>query len=188
MWKFKFLMLLMFASIACQASVIDVDNYQALASDKRAFRIGDPLVVLVLENTRAESTALTGVRKKLGIGASAFDTIVNKGVGLDISARGEGSGQTVRQGRATTQLSVRITEILPNSLFKVSGEQSLIINGENQKVSLSGVVREDDISKSNTVMSNRIADAKIEIVGVGTVSEAQRQNILYRVFKWLRIL
>ncbi len=166
---------------------LDIDNYQALTSDRRSFRVGEPVVILVVEATTAESSAGTGVSKSIDIDASAFDNVKSAGVGLDISGSDDSAGQTVRRGRATTQLSAMITEVLPNNMYRITGKQHLVVNGEKQKITLSGLVRRDDISKNNTLMSNRIAEAQIEIDGVGDVSDAQNTGLIYKVFQWLGI-
>lgn len=179
--------LLVFSQLSF-GSVIDVDNYQALTSDKRAYRVGEPIVILVVESTKAESTAATGVTKQMDISAGASDTVSDKSVGMSINGRGEGSGQTIRQGKATTQLSATIEEVVGSNLYKISGQQLLVVNGENQRVTLIGIIRAEDISKENTILSHRIADAEIEIHGSGAISDAQKQNIIFRVFTWLGIL
>ncbi|PCK03396.1 MAG: flagellar biosynthesis protein FlgH [Alteromonadaceae bacterium] len=166
-------------------SVIDIDNYQALTSDRRAFRVGDPLVILVVESTTAQSSASTGVSKRINIEARAFDNISRPSVGLDLGAADEGTGQTIRSGKARTQLSARITKILPNETYLIEGRQNLIVNDEDQSITLSGIVRAYDISKDNTLMSNRISEAKISIHGDGSISKAQKQSLVYRLMQWL---
>lgn len=196
MWKFDrtawrasvLLLLIAGGSLAHADSLIDASNYRALTSDRRAYRIGEPLVVLVVESTSAESAAGTGARADTAIGLQSFDNIKQNDVGVGLGGHSDGSGQTSRRGRAFTQLSTRITEILPNGLFRIAGEQNLVVNGENQKVILSGVVRAEDINKDNTLVSNRIAEASIEIAGDGVIDDAQRQNIIYRVLSWLGLL
>ncbi|MFX4717489.1 flagellar basal body L-ring protein FlgH, partial [Acinetobacter baumannii] len=64
----------------------------------------------------------------------------------------------------------------------------ITINDEKQQIRLTGLVRPDDISYDNTVLSFRLADAQIDIVGDGVVTNAQKQNIFYRFFKWLGVL
>lgn len=167
---------------------VDINNYRALTSDRRAYRVGEPLVVLVVESTTAESAAGTGARSDTSISAQASDTVSQHEAGLGIGGRSDGSGQTTRRGRAFTQLSTRIVEVLPNGLFRISGEQNLVVNGENQRVVISGVVRAEDVNKDNTLLSNRIADASIEIAGDGVIDDAQRQNIIYRVLSWLGLV
>ena len=195
MWKCNHLVLLstaaaLFAGSAAIGadSLIDVNSYRALTSDRRAYRVGEPLVVLVVESTTAESSAGTGARSDTTISARAFDGAGEHEAGLGIGGRSDGAGQTTRRGRAFTQLSTRIVEVLPDGLFRIAGEQNLVVNGENQKVIISGVVRADDINKDNTLLSHRIAEASIEIAGDGVLDDAQRQNIIYRVLSWLGLI
>lgn len=72
--------------------------------------------------------------------------------------------------------------------MEIQGIQSVVVNGEEQQIRLSGLVRPEDVTAENTVWSHRIADARVELTGIGVISESQRQGILYRMFKWLRLM
>jgi flagellar L-ring protein precursor FlgH len=67
----------------------------------------------------------------------------------------------------------------------VSGRQSLKINGEEQRIVLSGLVRKVDIADDNTVLSSRIADARIEFDGRGFVANQSKPGWLARFFTLL---
>lgn len=183
-----FLALLLGINVAHAESLIDVKSYRALTSDHRAYRIGEPIVILVIESTRAESTANTGVQNNVSISGSYGDDSNNYSAGVAVGGKNDGSGQTSRKGQATTQLSTRVTEIIGVGLFRIEGEHNLVVNGEHQRIVLSGIIRAEDIAKDNSILSNRIADAHVKIIGSGDVSDAQRQSILYKVFKWLRLM
>lgn len=182
------LTLMLGCTVVRAESLIDVKSYRALTSDHRAYRIGEPIVILVIESTRAESTANTGVQNNVSISGSYGDDNNNHNAGVAISGKNDGSGQTSRKGQATTQLSTRVTEIIGAGLFRIEGEHNLVVNGEHQRIVLSGIIRAEDITKDNSVLSNRIADAHVKIIGSGDVSDSQRQSILYKVFKWLRLM
>lgn len=169
-------------------SLIDPNQYRGLAADHRAYRVGDIVTIHVLEATRAKSQAATeaGSDLDLGVGLSSPSTQYNANLGV---SGGNASGaQTTRVGELRTQISAQVTAVDVNGSLRISGEQSLIVNGERQKIRITGLVRPEDINADNTVWSNRIANADLELLGVGVVSESQRQSILYRVFKWLRVL
>ena len=169
-------------------SLIDPGRYRALAADHRAYRVGDIVTIQVLEATRAKSQAATeaGSELDLGVGFSSPSTSNDASLGLN---GGNASGaQTTRVGELRTQVSAQVIAIEPNGNLRIEGEQSLIVNGERQKIRITGMVRPEDISAANTVWSNRIANADLELLGVGVVSESQRQSVLYRVFKWLRLM
>jgi flagellar L-ring protein precursor FlgH len=70
----------------------------------------------------------------------------------------------------------------------VSGEQLIKVNDERQEIVLSGRVRPIDIAENNTVVSSRLADARISYVGDGVLGEKQRPGILTRILSWLRII
>ncbi len=46
-------------------------------------------------------------------------------------------------------------------------------------------MRPEDISSDNTVISTRIADAKIKYIGDGLLSDREKPGILTRFFNWL---
>lgn len=188
-WGSLALLAFILSSNTLQAeSLIDVKSYRALTSDHRAYRVGEPIVILVIESTRAESTANTGVQSNVSISGTYGDDNNNHSAGIAVGGKNDGSGQTSRKGQATTQLSTRVTEIIGAGLFRIEGEHNLIVNGEHQQIILSGIIRAEDIAKDNSVLSNRIADAHVKIVGSGDVSDSQRQSILFKVFKWLRLM
>lgn len=169
-------------------SLIDPNQYRGLAADHRAYRVGDIVTIYVLEATRAKSQAATeaGSDLNLDVGLSSPSTQYNANLGL--SGNNASGAQTTRVGELRTQVSAQVTAVEINGSLRIAGEQSLIVNGERQKIRITGLVRPEDINADNTVWSNRIANADLELLGVGVVSESQRQSILYRVFKWLRLL
>lgn len=184
--------LLLGALLATQAvhaqSLVEPEQYRALAADHRAYRIGDVITVYVAEATRAKSQAATDAssRLELNAGLRSPSTEYNADVGLGGS--NSGGAQTTRVGELRTQVSVQVVALEPDGSLRIEGVQALTVNGENQRIRLKGLVRPQDVSAQNTVWSNRIANAELELDGVGIVSESQRQSVIYRFFKWLRLM
>lgn len=173
---------------ASAQSLINPDEFQSLIGDRLGYEIGDALTVLVVESSTAESAAGTGAEAATSIAASASSNGRSDEAALGLRGTTDGSGRTSRRGQIRTNVSVRIVDKLPEGLLRVSGMQELTINDERQKIWINGLVRPDDISYDNTVFSYRLADASIEIVGDGVVSASQKQNIIFRTLKWLRLL
>lgn len=169
-------------------SLVDTDNYRSLAADHRAQRVGDVITVYVLEATRARSQAGTDASSELQMSARLDSPSARYDASLGIGGANSAGAQTTRLGELRTQISTRVVAVEPDGLLHIAGEQTLTVNGERQRIRLSGVVRPADISPDNIVWSNRIAQADLVLVGVGTVSESQRQSVIYRMFKWLRLL
>jgi flagellar L-ring protein precursor FlgH len=62
----------------------------------------------------------------------------------------------------------------------VESRKEVVVNNEKQIVVLRGIVRPDDISTSNTIISTYIADAQIYLVGDGVLADKQSQGWLVR--------
>lgn len=173
---------------AARADGVDLDNYQALTSDANSFRVGEPITILVLESSSAESSAMTDSGRDVSIRGRASDNTRSVSAGMGIEANNNGAGLTERKGRVTTQLTTRIIEVLPMDMYRVEGKHNLIVNGEHQTISVKGIIKAKDLNKDNAIMSYKLADASIEIIGAGDVSRAQKQNIIYRSLSWLGLL
>ena len=61
----------------------------------------------------------------------------------------------------------------------------ILVNSEEQHFYISGVVRPIDIDQENSVKSSMIADAEIEFVGAGDLTDNQKQGFMARHFGWL---
>lgn len=173
---------------SCFGQDVDLDSYKPLVGDIKSYKVGEPVIVIVVEATTAEASAGTGVEKSTGINAKLNENTKNLSAGMNIDSNSDGGGKTSRRGKVTTQLSATILEVLPQGMLKINGTQDLTINGEKQKIMVSGVIRASDISKSNSIFSYQIANVELEIVGDGDVSKSQKQNIIYRFFNWVGIL
>lgn len=186
-WKLLLAMAVL-PTTALAQSLIDPDGYRALTGDRRGYQVGETLTVLVVESTRAESSAGTGADSRTSIGGSLGTNTRDDRISLGLQGNSDGSGQTSRRGQVRANVSVRIIEKLPEGLLRITGTQAVTINDERQQIRVDGLVRPDDISYENTVFSYRLAEAVIDIVGDGVITDAQKQNVFYRTLKWLRIL
>jgi flagellar L-ring protein precursor FlgH len=61
----------------------------------------------------------------------------------------------------------------------------LSLNDERQTVNIQGRVRPVDINDGNVVLSTRLADARITLIGDGELTERQRRSWWKRAVDWL---
>lgn len=169
-------------------SMFDAYTYRPLISDRKASQPGDILTVLVMENSIGQSSADLASAKKietaLKVGYNRDEHEVNFG----LSGRGKAAAKTNRNGKIKASLTVQIKTVLPNNTYLVEGVQSIRINGERQTILLSGVVRQEDITQQNTILSTRISNAQITYDGHGTVSDAQDHNYIYKVLSFVGLV
>ena len=166
-------------------SLIDPDSYRALVSDKRAFRIGDTITIYIAEQTSAESRANTGRDKDIALVGSAEDSTAFKNIGVDVNSRTNGAAITRRVGSVRGQITATVVARNDIGHLVVQGEQLLIINGEEQSIQVIGTLRPEDIDNSNTVLSSRLTNSRIEFTGHGVISNAQKPGLIARVLRFL---
>jgi flagellar L-ring protein precursor FlgH len=94
----------------------------------------------------------------------------------------KGEGDTNRAGTLNATITAKVVETLPNGNLLLEARKELTINEENQILVLTGVVRPYDIDADNTVLSDKLADARIYYVGDGVINDKQKPGWMVRVF------
>jgi len=162
----------------------------------RARRIGDILVVNLVEDTEATHTNSGSVSKNNSTSiinptlfghALKFDIpgrsgSYNLGQSLESSTSFSGDGDNTQNNEFNGSISVMVTEVLPNGYLKVRGEKRIGMTGGNEYIRVSGIVRPEDIDTRNTVDSTKVADATLVYVGDGQVSMASKMGWLAKFF------
>ena len=174
----------------------DQTPFGVLYSDPRACRVNDIVTVQIVETASAENTASTSSGKKSEIKAGVptllgyeaelagkvtdgFDTSTLLSANLDKSL--DASGKTARSGKLVATVSARVTRVLPNGNLLIMGQREILINREKERIFVSGIIRREDIQSDNTILSTRIADARILYGGRGHISEDQTPGWASRI-------
>ncbi|HWI12293.1 MAG TPA: flagellar basal body L-ring protein FlgH, partial [Burkholderiaceae bacterium] len=128
-------------------------------------------------------------KRKTDVGIAAVSDVgrfTRKGeISGNINNDFSGVARTQRAGKLLAQLTVTVVAIDPNGDLRIAGEQLLEVNDEKQMIRLEGKVRSEDIGDNNSVVSNRIADAKIHYVGDGVLADGQKPGLITRILTWL---
>ena len=169
-------------------NLYEEESYRSLISDRRAHKVGDVLTVLVVENSSATATAGTGTDKSNDLGFRFSIPNRQESSSLGLEEGFDGQGKIARSGKLLAQISVTVKDISQNGDLLISGDQLIEINEEKQSINLQGKVRAIDIDERNTVLSTRIAEAKIKYVGDGVLAESQHKGWLSRIISFLGLL
>lgn len=165
------------------------NSSNSLFSDFKAFRKGDALTVLIVEDTKAGNSATTENGRKSSVGAgfgvSAGTGSTSGNLDLGTSTDFKGDGSTSRNESIRSKLSARVVDLEENGNLIIEGKRTTKVNGETQYVTIKGVVRPVDVRPDNSVYSYSILDLTLLIDGDGTVSEYQEPGL---ITKFLRIL
>lgn len=166
-----------------------------LFTDARALRVNDLLVIKIEEVADAQRKANTDLQRDSSSTAQidAFLGVLQKlkAAGIDPQIGGsskssfKGEGQTSRSEYLTATVPAIVRSVLPNGNLFVEGHRVILVNAEEQHFYISGVVRPIDIDQENSVKSSLVADAEIEFVGRGVLTDNQQQGIISRFLGWI---
>lgn len=171
-------------------------NY-SLYTDKKAKKTEDVITVLIMENAKASNDTKTNTDKAQDAsvdikpfnvawaGGAAQSYSPSVGFGGAVRQKYDGKGQTARSGEVKATLSARIVAVYDNGNLLIEGNKEVEVNHEKEILRVSGIVRPEDISPDNTVLSEKIADARIQYSGQGDNSTAARPGWLARFFNWV---
>ncbi len=171
----------------------DVDP---LFSDNRARRVGDIVVVNIVENSSATNTADTTADKESnneytvaaafgrstvgmfpylpGVNAMQGNVGSNPILSTNSYSDFEGTGSTSRKNNVTASLAARVIRVLPGGILQLEGVRQTRVNEETQYMVITGTIRARDVSASNTIMSTQMADANIQYYGKGVLADKQK--------------
>ncbi|MBU0572993.1 MAG: flagellar basal body L-ring protein FlgH [Candidatus Margulisiibacteriota bacterium] len=183
---------MLISSCSFADSVWNEKSSSPYTTDK-SYSVGDIITVIVEENTSAKSSANTKTDIKDDFGAKLSHTIaaLNPLIGGDNSASANwsnkytGSGKTERLSDISAKIATSVIEVLENGNIVIEGKHKVMVNDEEQIISIKGMVRSKDISIANTVDSSQVADADVSIVGYGAVQEAESPGWITRFLNWI---
>ena len=165
----------------------------ALFRDQRAHQVGDLVTVRVSEKPTGELSAETetsrdssisaGIPNFLGIMETygqnhSLDPENLFTANFNPSFKGEGTNE--RSGEMDAYVTARVIQVMANGNLRIWGKQEIQINNETQYISVSGIIRPEDVSTDNQIQSTYIADARILYSGIGDIADKQKPGWLMR--------
>ncbi len=160
----------------------------SLFADKKDLQIGDIIQILIDEeldsnsnNKRELSNSSNtnlggGVFTSTGggvVGSVANELNRNVGVGFGTNSANSDAGSVKTQFEETfsTTISAIIQETYQNGNYYIRGTKELLIEGQKQKIIVTGVIRPYDITSDNSINSSQIANLKLLYDKDGTESD-----------------
>jgi flagellar L-ring protein FlgH len=184
-----------FVALACAPAVVHADSVwsersASIVSDNKAFRIGDIVTIIVQEDdtvTNSVSNSLSKTTSTQGqIDTVNLPSLFSGNVSSLLkgtltpqaqygSARSlDGKGSYNLQGSMQSQISAVVMEVLPNGNLVIEGSRLKRSVNEKVLIRISGIVRPEDISNTNTVLSNAVAQGKIVFENDGPIANSNR--------------
>lgn len=165
----------------------------ALWEDKRARRIGDIVTIILEEKTTTKKSSKTAITKEddntmsvtsllgttpttllPGFIGSNTPLTPNSVTSNDRDFSGDASADQSNQ--LSGSITVTVVDVIGNGNLIVRGEKWMTFSEGDEFIRIEGMIRASDVNPDNTVLSTRLADARITYSGRGQLANAQRQG------------
>ena len=170
-------------TIVVQENTVANNSLELKTAREAKAGTGNPLTNLINQFVKALPATILGKNKFTDSVAQsgAIPSITTPALRVDGSSEYKGGGDITNRQVVTSRAAVTVIDVLPNGNMVVEGARVVRFSGETQYASLRGVLRSSDVQKDNTVLSTNLADAQVEFVSEGSLSEAQKKGWLLRI-------
>jgi flagellar L-ring protein precursor FlgH len=163
-----------------------------LGTDAKAVRLHDVVSIVVTESLAAStdgqvknsrsSNASSGLTSLFGA-LSATNRLQNL-VGQNSASGLSAQGQSTTNSSLATTFGAEVVDVLPNGMLVVQATRQLTFSQQTQLIKLRGLVRPEDVSSQNQVLSTAMTDLELEVTGKGIVNDSTyRQNPIWRMLE-----
>jgi len=174
-------------------------NEADIVSDLKAHAVGDIVTVNVVESMSSQSQAATSLSKKTSISAgmpnlisgtewlSQHYPLLNTSSLVNGSSDNSttGSGAMSANDTFTATVASVVVAVNPSGTLSIRGDRHVQVNGEDDTIRLSGVVRPEDLDSNNAISSALVANLEVSMVGQGEIRDKQGNGVGTRLFDWV---
>lgn len=170
----------------------DSGRLTRMMTDVRAMRPHDLISVVVAENLAAStdgtvknsraSNASSQVSALFGTlhAGNALQNLVNQTSASGLNA--QGTSET--NSSLSTILGGQVIEVLPNGMLVIEAARQVEFSQQTQTIVLHGIVRPEDISQQNRILSTAISSLELQVRGKGIINDyTHRPNALVRLLQ-----
>jgi flagellar L-ring protein FlgH len=175
---------------------MDSGRLTRMTTDVRAMRPHDLISVVVSESLAAEtdgsvknsraSSASSQISSLMGAlhAGNALQNLINQNSAAALNAQ----GTSATNSSLSTIFGGQVVDVLSNGTLVIEAAREVEFSQQTQTIVLRGLVRPEDISQQNQVLSTAISSLELEVRGKGIVSDyTRRPNILVRLLQQILI-
>ncbi|HLX37458.1 MAG TPA: flagellar basal body L-ring protein FlgH, partial [Candidatus Binataceae bacterium] len=170
-----------------------------LVSDVKARAVGDIVTVNVVESMSSESKAATSLSKSTSISAGLPNLLsgsewlgkhypllnTSSLVNGQSANASTGAGDMSANDTFTATVTSVVVAVNPSGTLSIRGDRHVQVNGEDDTIRLSGIVRPADLDSNNSISSALVADLQVSMIGAGEIRDKQGNGVGTRVFDWI---
>jgi flagellar L-ring protein FlgH len=161
---------------------------RAFFKDQRASQVGDILTVDISFDDKAQFNNETqtqrttaeqdGISNLFGLEqqipkflphAANPSSLVN----VNGTTNNDGKGAITREEQVTLEVAAIVMQVRPNGNLVVQGHQEMRVNNEIRDLQITGILRQQDITATNTTTLDKLAEARVSYGGRGNLTDDQ---------------
>jgi len=167
-----------------------------LSTDSKAARLHDVISIVVSESVAAStdgqvknsrsSSANSGLTALFG-SLKTTNRLQNL-LGQSSTSALTAQGQSATNSSLSTTFGGEVVDVLPNGMLVIQATRQLTFSQQTQVIKLRGLVRPEDVSAQNQVLSTAMTDLELEVTGKGIINDyTYRQNPIWRFLQRLLV-
>jgi len=165
---------------------------------KKNFQVGDIITVVLTEATQAQrqsgvetsregsNSPLKALQGAFGLQGNRFEKAVKAIPFDDLKIESKGSGTANQAASLSGAIAATVIQVLPNESLLIKGQKRLTLSEGSETIQVLGLVDQRDVQPDNTVLSSRLANARISYEGSGDLSAVAKvpwgTNIVNKVW------
>ncbi len=170
-------------------------------ADDTAKGVGDSVTIVIEEESKIENETTRSLDKSNSRSAEASGSVdlgnmvswlegriwklPNVDVSHEAGNKFDGKATLDSDRKVTDRFTVTVEDVLPNGNLVVVGKREREVDGDNQVVQASGIIRPSDVAFDNTVSSKKVAEFKLVYKAVGRESKFTKPGWLAQILNAL---
>lgn len=172
--------------------------YAVAPKEPRKLKKWDLITVIVREESDSKTKSLTDLKKTADI-----DLLLQQYIDFSLSnfsVKGrppltnapefkgsanrnfKGDGSSDRSDSFSARVQAQVIDVKPNGILIIQASKQIKNDDEEQRFTLTGMVRAEDVTPDNSVLSTQLADLSLEKMTKGSVSDTSKRGWLPKLF------
>ena len=165
----------------------------------KGVRMHDLVTILIREKSSHGSDSETKADKQAGLNMVLSDWLKLSGgsirpapqssgdpkIGATFARNLDGKAEVTREDYVTAEIQAEVVDVYPNGNVMLEASHYIRTDEETTEITLTGVCRSNDISASNTITSNRIANLKIDKQSTGIAKSYSERGWLTKLVDFI---
>ena len=161
----------------------------------KTFAPHDLITIIIREQVKFEADGELQTKKKFDIKSnlSAFFKPIDGVLGAATFGRGvpnidfkidnklKNQADKDREDRLTTRITAEVIDVKPNGNLVLQARGMITFDNEVSVITLTGTVRNKDVTPDNTVLSTQLANKNISIQNTGAIRDGSRRGWIPRL-------